>query len=115
MQFRLTNRVIEYERVIYSFFDLAGDIGGFGEFLHIVFLILVSSYANRMFFAEVIRDMFRVRLSTGKANIKELVKRATTLSGAKLMRRKKAQGEAIDILAMCNPSCTGTKAPKVTP
>ena len=29
--FRLSNRVIQYERVIYSFFDMAGDIGGFGE------------------------------------------------------------------------------------
>ena len=30
VQFKLTNRVIEYERVIYSFFEMAGDIGGFG-------------------------------------------------------------------------------------
>lgn len=63
-QFRLSNRVIEYERMIYSFFEMAGDIGGFGEFLYVVILIFIGGYANRMFFADIIQDMFRVRLDT---------------------------------------------------
>ena len=71
-QFRLTNRVIEYERVIYSFFDMAGDVGGFGEFLHITFFILVGGFANRMFIASLIQDLFRVRLDIGDAKIDDL-------------------------------------------
>jgi len=63
-QFRLTNRVIEYERVIYSFFDLAGDVGGFIEFSHVFIFILVGGFANRMFYAEIIKDLFKVRLDT---------------------------------------------------
>ena len=61
--FRLSNRVIEYERVIYTFFDFAGDVGGFGEFLYITLLILISSYSSRMFFGQVISQIFRVRES----------------------------------------------------
>ena len=104
VQFKLSNRVIEYERVIYSFFEMAGDVGGFGEFLHITFIILVGGYANRMFFASVIHDMFRVRLGTGNANISELVRRARTLGEAKLRRR---QAKGVGDLPFCNPSCTG--------
>ena len=64
-QFKLSNRVIEYERVIYSFFDLMGDVGGFGEFVYVMLFLLMYGYANRMFIADVIRDMFFVRLETG--------------------------------------------------
>jgi len=56
--------VNEYERHIYSFFDMAGDIGGFGEAVYILCLLLVSGYSNRMFFAELIQDIFKVRLET---------------------------------------------------
>ena len=41
---------------------MAGDIGGFGEATYVVCLLTVSAYANRMFFADVIKGMFRVRL-----------------------------------------------------
>ena len=43
---------------------MLGDIGGFGEAVYILSLILISAYANRMFFASVIQEMFRVRLDT---------------------------------------------------
>ena len=75
-QFKLTNRVIEYERVIYSFFEMAGDIGGFGEFLNITFFLILSGYANRMFLTSVISDMFKVRLSTGNTTVSELSKKS---------------------------------------
>ena len=74
-QFKLTNRVIEYERVIYSFFDLMGDVGGFGEFTYVMLFLLMYGYANRMFIAEVIKDMFFVRLETGNVKIPELISR----------------------------------------
>ena len=50
-QFKLTNRVIEYERVIYSVFDLMGDVGGFGEFLYVTMYLIIAGYASRMFIA----------------------------------------------------------------
>ena len=43
---------------------MAGDIGGFGEAVYIVCFVIVGSYANRMFFASVIQDVFKVRLET---------------------------------------------------
>ena len=73
IDFRLSNRVNHYERVIYSVFDMLGDIGGFGEAIYFGCLILVSFYANRMYFASVIRDIFKVRLDTHGAQISELV------------------------------------------
>ena len=63
----------EYERVIYSFFDMFGDIGGFVEACYLLCIGLVSGYANRMFFASVIQDIFKVRLETHGRRIKELV------------------------------------------
>ena len=52
---------------------MAGDVGGFFEFTHITFILMVSGYANRMFFASVIQDMFQVRLATGGTNVTELI------------------------------------------
>lgn len=75
--------MIEYERVIYSFFDMAGDIGGFGEAVYIFCLLCVSGYANRMFYASVIQDNFKVRLDTNGTQIKDLVKKKT------LMRKRR--------------------------
>ena len=75
--FRLNNRVNEYERVVYSFFDMAGDIGGFGEAVYILCLAIVGGYANRMFFASVIQDTFKVRLETHGRQIKDLAKEKT--------------------------------------
>ena len=43
---------------------MAGDIGGFGEFIYVTLFLLIGGYANRMFYAEIIRDMFQVRLDT---------------------------------------------------
>ena len=63
-QFRLSTRVIEYERIIYSFTDMAGDVGGFKEFIEVILCFLIGSYANRLYFAELIQKMFRVRLDT---------------------------------------------------
>ena len=66
--------MIQYERVIYSFFDMAGDIGGFGEAVQVFCFLAVSGYANRMFFASVIQDLFKVRYDTKGADMKEIVK-----------------------------------------
>ena len=52
---------------------MAGDIGGFVEFFKSIGLLCISGYANRMYFASVIQDMYRVRNSTKGAEIKELV------------------------------------------
>ena len=71
--------MIEYERVIYSITDMAGDVGGFGQFLYITFLISVGGYANRMFIASLIQDMFRVRLATGKTKLSILRKRGSRI------------------------------------
>ena len=56
---------------------MAGDIGGFGEAVYIFCLILVGAYANRMFFASVIQEMFKVRLDTHGAQIQQLAKSKT--------------------------------------
>ena len=89
-QFRLTNRVIEYERVAYSFFDMAGDVGGFGEFLHVTFLLLIGGYANRMFIASIIQEMFRVRLATGKARMSILFKQSKKVTARRQLNKAKS-------------------------
>lgn len=58
---------------------MVSDVGGFGGFLNYFFLLMVGSYANRMFFASLIQDMFRVRLSTDGAEINVLKKAKTTV------------------------------------
>ena len=69
---------------------MLGDIGGFGEAVYIACLILVSGYANRMFIADVIRDIFKVRLETHGAGIKELVQAKTNKRRSKFIKRKTA-------------------------
>lgn len=61
--------------MIYSFFDMAGDVGGFGEFIYVSVFLLIGGYANRMFYAELIRNMFRVRLDTSlQRRVTEIIK-----------------------------------------
>ena len=47
--------------------------------IYILCLIIVSAYANRMFFASVIQEMFKVRLDTHGAQIQELAKSKTNI------------------------------------
>ena len=51
---------------------MVGDIGGFGEATYIFCLIFVSAYANRMYFADIIKGMFRVRLDAHGEKIEDL-------------------------------------------
>lgn len=101
-QFRLSNRVVEYERVIYSFFEMAGDIGGFGEAVYIVCLLFVSAYANRMFFASMIQEMFKVRLDTHGALIQDLAMSKTNVikRRSQLQKRKTADAVMLDNFAL---------------
>jgi len=62
---------------------MAGDVGGFGEFLYVVILILIGGYANRLFFADIIQDMFRVRLDSSP-----LERRLTQLIESRQNKRK---------------------------
>ena len=41
---------------------MAGDVGGFGEFIYVCIFLVIGGYANRMFYAELIQEMFHVRL-----------------------------------------------------
>ena len=52
---------------------MAGDIGGFVEFFSVFGFLCISGFANRMYFASVIQDMYKVRYSSKGAEIKELV------------------------------------------
>lgn len=70
--------MIEYERVIYTFFDMAGDVGGFGEFLYICVIIMIGGYSSRMYVADVIQAMFRVRLESYERRNTELFTRKKT-------------------------------------
>ena len=63
--------------MVYSIFDLFGDIGGFGEAIYFFCLIIVSGYANRMLNAQIIQNRFQVRLDTGGTRIKDLVQAKT--------------------------------------
>ena len=71
-QFRLVNRVHEYERRVYHFFDLLGDVGGFFEALYVLSHLVVGGIASRLLFASMIRDIFHVRIDTNKTDIKRL-------------------------------------------
>ena len=53
---------------------MAGDIGGFMEAVYIFFVFGIGAYANRMFFASVIQDVFKVRLEAHGQTIFELQK-----------------------------------------
>ena len=85
----------EYERVIYSFFDMAGDIGGFIEAIYIFFVITIGTYANRMYFASVIQDIFKVRLDqTHGQKITDLVKAKVLAKKLRLSFKRKTMDDA---------------------
>lgn len=48
-QFRLNNRVRQYNRRIYSMFQMMGDVGGFIEAIYVLSFIIVSFFASKMF------------------------------------------------------------------
>ena len=54
----LTDSLIEYERRVYSVFDLLGDVGGIEGSLSIVFGFIVSSYVSSAFQNSVINQQF---------------------------------------------------------
>ena len=74
-QFRLINRVKEYQRRIYSIFDFFGDLGGFIEAIFVAGQFMVAGLASRMFKASLIRDLFHVRMDTKGADIGRLLKK----------------------------------------
>mmetsp|Transcript_11685 Transcript_11685/g.14782 ORF Transcript_11685/g.14782 Transcript_11685/m.14782 type:complete len:117 (+) Transcript_11685:207-557(+) len=61
-----------YERRIYSLFDLMGDVGGFVEALYVLSFVSVSMFAQKMFKAAQIRDIFHVRTETNKTDLLRL-------------------------------------------
>ena len=65
--------MIEYERRVYHFFDLLGDVGGFFEALYVLSQLAVSGIASKLMFASMIRDIFQVRIDTNKTDIKRLM------------------------------------------
>ena len=67
-----------------------GDVGGFGEFVYVMLFLLMYGYANRMFIAAVIGDMFFVRLETGNVKIPELISRLKSHNQQKMMQLQKA-------------------------
>lgn len=74
---------------------MAGDIGGFGEAVYIVCLIAVSAYANRMYFASVIQEMFKVRLDTHGVQIEELAKTKTDIIRRRSHFKKRKTADAV--------------------
>ena len=69
---------------------MAGDVGGFGEFLHVSFLLVIGGYANRMFIASIIQEMFRVRLATGKARMSILFKKSKKAPSRRRLHKTKS-------------------------
>ena len=72
-QFRLVNQVKMFERRTYSLLDMIGDVGGFTEALYVFSMLSVSIAASKMFNAAQIRDLFHVRMDTGRADMKRLL------------------------------------------
>ena len=69
----MVNRIKEFERRVYHFFDLLGDVGGFFEALYILSYLFVTGFASRLLFASIIRDIFHVRIDTNKTDMKRLL------------------------------------------
>lgn len=51
---------------------MAGDVGGFGEFLYITCFLVIGGYANQKFFAATIKDMFLIRDGSSDTKINDL-------------------------------------------
>ena len=62
-----------YERRVYSFLDLLGDVGGFLEALYVISGFFVASIASRMFMAAKIRDLYHVRVDTNGTDLRRLL------------------------------------------
>ena len=61
LAFRLSNHVNKYERVVYNIWHYFGDIGGFIEIFKVLGIIIMSSYAENLYIASLIKRMYRVR------------------------------------------------------
>ncbi len=64
-----------YERRTYSLLDMIGDVGGFTEALYVLSMLMVTMFAQKMFNASQIRDLFHVRIDTGQTDMNHLLKK----------------------------------------
>ena len=78
---------------------MLGDVGGFKEAVYFCCLMVVSSYSNHMYIAALIRDLFKVRLDTHGAELKELVRAKTTNRRRRFIKRKTADDIMLDDLS----------------
>ena len=90
VQFRLNNRVHEFDRRIYSLFDMIGDVGGFLEAIYVINFVLISLYATKVFKAEQIKDIFHIRTDTKKTETSVLHKKLTP-RGSRVYDRSRTQ------------------------
>ena len=59
--------------MVYNFFDYLGDVGGFFEAIKVLGLILTAFYAHNLYFASLIRQVFKIRTQAKGAKINHLV------------------------------------------
>ena len=54
---------------------MIGDVGGFTEALYVLSMLMVTAFAQKMFNASQIRDLFHVRIDTGQTDMNHLLKK----------------------------------------
>ena len=62
--FRLFNKVNNYQRAVYNILDAVGDLGGIFSIIYLFGYTIVSVVSEKMYLANLIREVFRVRTDT---------------------------------------------------
>lgn len=57
----LDNEVIHYERSVYNFFEMIGDVGGSFEFIKTICFMLIGGYTNKMYYYFSLNQMQNLR------------------------------------------------------
>lgn len=52
-----------YNRQIYNFMDILGDVGGMFQSLYFAGLVIIGFYNRRMFISAVLRSLYQVKKS----------------------------------------------------
>ena len=92
--FRFDPQYDIYERRIYSFGELLGQIGGLFQIILMVGIVIVSIFSDRLFVSSIIKKIYQID-ETRENIIKSIVK-------TKQMKHKKKSFDKIDIEKIIN-------------
>ena len=88
VNFRLSKTSLHYERVVYSFLDMFGFLGGLFDFLLFIGYIFISNFQDKYFQNEIISKIYQVEVDKDHAeNAHKIFAKGKTFDSSKISKK----------------------------